>query len=125
VLDPTYPIVDMGAFNKTDWKSMYGAVKELVLSDAPVSRGKKAVVRLCVEYDHVGENFTRRSRTGFVIYLNMASIVWFSKHQPTMESSVFGSEFVVMKNGIETCRVLRYKLSMMEMNVGGPTFFYG
>jgi hypothetical protein len=30
--------------------------------------------------------------------LNMAPIVCFSKHQPTVESSVFGVEFVAMKN---------------------------
>jgi hypothetical protein len=27
VFDPTYPSVDMGAFIKTEWKSMYGDVK--------------------------------------------------------------------------------------------------
>jgi hypothetical protein len=31
VFDPTYPDVDMGTFIKTDWKSMYGGVKEIIL----------------------------------------------------------------------------------------------
>jgi hypothetical protein len=31
VFDPTYPAVDMGTFIKTDWKSMYGDVKEMFL----------------------------------------------------------------------------------------------
>jgi hypothetical protein len=57
-------------------------------------------MRLFVDSDRDGENFTRRSRTGCVIYLNMAPIVWFSKRNPTVESSVFGVEFVAMKNGI-------------------------
>jgi hypothetical protein len=61
----------------------------------------------------------------FVIYLNMAPIVWFSKRHPTVESSVFGAEFVAMKNGIETYRGLRYKLRMMGMALSGPTFVYG
>jgi hypothetical protein len=30
-----------------------------------------------------------------------------------------------MKNGIETCRGLRYKLIMMGVALIGPTFFYG
>jgi hypothetical protein len=47
---------------------------------------------------HSLTQFTRRLRTGFVLYLHMAPIVSFSKHQPTVESSVFGAEFVVMKN---------------------------
>jgi hypothetical protein len=70
---------------------MYGDVKEMIPSDAPVYRGKEVDLRLCVDSDRSGEKFTRRSRTGFVIYLNMAPMVWFSKRQPTLESSVFGA----------------------------------
>jgi hypothetical protein len=125
VFDPTYPDVDMRAFIKTDWKPMYGDVKEAIPPNAPVTRGKAIDLRLFVDSDHAGEHFTRRSRTGFVIYLNMAPIVWFSKRQPTVESSVFGAEFVAMKNGIETTRGLRYKLRMMGVAIDGPTYVYG
>jgi hypothetical protein len=52
----------------------------------------------------------------------MAPIVWFSKRQPTVESSVFGAEFVAMKNGIETCRGLGYKLRMMVGTLSGSTY---
>jgi hypothetical protein len=37
----------------------------------------------------------------------------------------FGAEFVAMKNGIETCRGLRYKLRMMSVALSGPIFVYG
>jgi hypothetical protein len=89
VFDPTYPDVDMGTFIKTDWKFMYGDVKEMIPSYSHVPRGKEVDLRLFVDSDHAGDQFTRRSRTVFVIYLNMAPIVWFSKRQPTVESSVF------------------------------------
>jgi hypothetical protein len=125
VFNPTYPDVYMGTFIKTDWKAMYGDVKEMIPSDAPIPRGKEVALRLFVDSDHAGEQFTRRSRTRFVIYLNMAPIVWFSKSQPTVESSVFGAEFVSIKNGIDTCRGLRYKLIIMGVTLSGPTFFYG
>jgi hypothetical protein len=115
----------MGTFIKTDWKSMYGDVKEMTPSDATIPRGKEVDLRLFFDSDHAGEQFTRRSRTGFVIYLNMAPIVWFYKRQPTVESSDFGAEFVAMKNGIETCRGLHYKLRMMGVTLSGPTFVYG
>jgi hypothetical protein len=75
VFDPTYPSVDMGTFIKTDWKSMYGDVKEMIPSDAHFSRGKEVDLHLFVYSDHAGEKFTKRSRTGCVIYLNMAPIV--------------------------------------------------
>jgi hypothetical protein len=102
VFEPTCPYVDMGAFIQTDWKSMYGDIKDVIPPDAPVPRGKEVDLRLFVDSDHAGEQFTRCSRTGYVIYLNMAPSVWFSKRQPTVESSVFGAEFASMNNGIET-----------------------
>jgi hypothetical protein len=46
VFDPTYPSVDMGAFIKTGWKSMYGYVKEMIPPDAPAPRGKEVDVRV-------------------------------------------------------------------------------
>jgi hypothetical protein len=96
----------------------------MIPSDAPIPRGKEVDVRLFVDSDHAGEQFTRSSRTVFVIYLNMAPVVWFSKRQPTVESSVLGAEFVAVKNGIDTCRGLRYKLRMMVVTLSGPTFVY-
>jgi hypothetical protein len=125
VFDPTYPSVDMGTFIKTDWKSIHGDVNEMISSDAAVPCGKEVDLHLFVESDHAGEQFTRRSRTGFIIYLNRAPLMWFSKHYPTVESSLFGAEFVVMKNGIETCRGILYKLRLMDATLSGPIFVYG
>jgi hypothetical protein len=79
----------MGTFVKTYWKYMYGDVKETIPSDAHDPRGKEFYLHLFVDYDHSGEQLTRRSRTGFVIYLNMTPIVWFYKLQPTVESCFF------------------------------------
>jgi hypothetical protein len=75
LFDPTYTDVDMRAFIKTNWKPMYGDVKEAIPPNAPVTRGKAIDLRIFVDYDHAGEHFTRCSRTGFVIYLNMAPIL--------------------------------------------------
>jgi hypothetical protein len=38
VFDPTYPSVDICTFINTDWKYMYGDVKEMIPSYAPVTR---------------------------------------------------------------------------------------
>ena len=76
----------------------------------PKPLGKEVDLRMMVDSDHAGDKLTRRSRTGFLVYCNMALIVWLSKKQPTIETSVFGAEFVAMKHGIKTLRGLRYKL---------------
>jgi hypothetical protein len=125
VFDPTYPSIDMSDFKQFDWRNFYGNVKEAIPPDAPEPRGKEVDLRLYCDSDHAGEKLTRRSRTGYIIFMNMAPIVWFSKRQPTIETSVFGAEFVSMKNGMETTRGLRYKLRMMGVPLSGPTYIYG
>jgi hypothetical protein len=55
----------------------------------------------------------------------MSLIAWLSQKQPTIESSVFGAEFVAMKNGVEALRGIRYKLRMMGVPLTGASYVYG
>jgi len=57
--------------------------------------------------------------------MNKAPVVWHSKKQNTVEPSVFGSEFIVMKTRMETARGLRYKLRMMGIGITSPTYTFG
>ena len=91
----------------------------------PPPLGKDVDLRMMVDSDHAGEKRTQRSRTGFIIFCNLAPIIWLSKQQATIESSVFGAEFVAMKHGIETLRGLRYKTCIMGIPLSGPTYIYG
>ncbi len=98
MFDPTYPNINIDLFLKYDWTEFYGDVTEAILTDMPTPLGKDIDIRMIVDSDHVGEKWTRRSWTGFVIYVNMTLINWVSKKQPTIETSVFGAEFVTMKH---------------------------
>ena len=125
VFDPSYPSIDKSAFLKQDWTGFYGDVQEAIPLDRPEERGKEVVLRLYVDSDHAGDKMNRRSRTGFVIFLNSALIMWLSKKQPMIKTSVFGAEFVVMKQRMETLRGLHYKLQMMGVPIDGPSLIYG
>ena len=125
VFDPTYPEIDLSLFKTHDWTSFYGDVKEAIPPNAPKPRGKGVDLRLFVDSDHAGDKVRRRSRTGFFIFLNSAPIAWMSKRQPTVETSVFGAEFVAMKHGVETLRGIRYKLRMMGVPIDGPSYVFG
>ena len=57
--------------------------------------------------------------------MNTALINWLSKKQATIEGSVFGSECVTMKTGIEELRGIRYKLHIMGVPLTEPTYVYG
>ena len=125
VLDPSYPDIDQSVFLKRDWDGYYGDVKEELPPNMPKPLGKEVDVVMFVDASHANDKVNRRSRTGFFIFVNSALVQWCSKKQPTIETSVFGAEFVAMKNGIETCRGIRYKLRMMGVPISGPTYVYG
>ena len=50
-----------------------------------------------------------------------ALVQWFSKKQCTVETTVFGAEFVAMKQGIDVLRGLRSNLFMMDILIPGPS----
>ena len=51
--------------------------------------------------------------------------MWKPKKQPTIDTSVFGAEFMAMKHGMETLQGLRYKLNMMAVPISGMSYIYG
>ena len=122
--DPTYPEIDETRFQAQDWSNAYGNVEEAIPPNAPEPLGKAVVMQCYVDADHAADKLTRRSRTGILIFLNMAPITWFSKRQNSVETSTFGSEFCACKVATEMCRGLRYKLRMMGIPLDGATYMY-
>ena len=128
VYDPSDPCIDELEFQRRDWTtSEFGHVdgKEELPGNAPKPRGIGFWIRAKVDASHAADTVTRRSRSGFVVYLNCALIHWWSKKQTSVESSSFGSEFIAMKQCCEYIRGLRYKLRMMGIPVTGPAYVYG
>ena len=70
-----------------------------------------------VDIYHTGNRLCIQYKTGFMIFINTDLIKWLSKKQPTIETSVFGAEFVAMKHRMETLRGLAYKLQMMGVTI--------
>ncbi len=114
----------MGQFPQYNWTKFYGNVEEAIPVDMPEPLGKDVDIRMMCDSDHAGDKRTRCSCTAFLIFCNMALIDWVSKKQATIETSVFGAEFVAMKHGIEKLRGLHYKLCMMGIPLTGPSFIY-
>ena len=124
-MDPTYPNMEAFHFKQCDWKEFYGDVEEPIPPNAPTALGKSIDLRMFVDSDHAGDQRTRRSRTGFLVYVNTALVCWYSKKQSTIETCTFGAEFVAMKTGVETLRGIRYKLRMMGIPIDGATRIFG
>ena len=125
VYDPSYPEIDHSVFKECGWSEFYRDAKEAVPVNAPEPQGKEVNICMFVDSDHTGNKVSCRSRIGFLIYMNTALVQWFSKKHSTVETSVFGVEFVTMKQSIDALQGLRYKLRMMGIPISGPSYIYG
>ena len=126
VFDPSLPDVNMNDFVRNDWTAseQMKYVEELPRNMlTPRGIGFRMIVY--VDADHAGDTITRRSRTGFIVFLNNSPIYWCSKKQNSVETSSFGSEFMAMKHCCEYVRGLRIKLRLMGIPCEEPTFIYG
>ena len=128
VYDPSDPVVEHDIFEWRDWTSSeFGAAQgtEEIPSNIPELRGQRFIMCAKVNADHTSDTIMRRSRTGFLVYLNCALVYCWSKKQNSVESSSFGSEFIAMKQCCEYIHGLRYKSRMMGISCDDPTFIYG
>ena len=130
VFDPSRVEFDKALFPKKDWGySIYAQAasdsQEELLPDILKSRGTGMDMIVYVDSDHAEDTVTRRTRTGFVIFLNGAPIYWNFKEQTSCETSSFGSGFCAMKKATEYVKSFRYKLKMMGTPVEDPTFIFG
>jgi hypothetical protein len=128
VLDPSDPVIDETLFERQDWStSEFGhkASTETLPGNMPEPRGQGFVIHAKVDADHAGDCVSRRSRTGFLVWINSAMVFWMSKKQTSVETSSFGSEFIAMKQCCKYIHGLWYKLRMMGIPCESPAFVYG
>ena len=90
----------------------------------PEARGLGVIMTCFVDANHAGNQTHRKSQTGILIFLNKAPIHWYSKTQPTVKVSTFGTQFCAMKNAVEMIEGMRYKLRMFGIPIDGPANVY-
>jgi hypothetical protein len=86
----------------------------------PLPLGKSIQMNMFCDASRASDLVTRHSVTGFCIYLCGAPLVWYSKHQNTVESSTFGSEFVALRITTENVEALWMKLRQFGVPLDGP-----
>ena len=82
VFDPSDPVIYETKFEERDWTSSeFGHIdgKEEMPENAPEPRGLGFTMKAKVYVDHAANTVTRRSKTGFLVYLNCALVYWFTK----------------------------------------------
>jgi len=110
---------DLPSLQRHDWEEFYPFQKDVLPPDMPTALGKSVQLIMFVDASHAANLVTRQSRTGVLIFVNRAPIVWYSKKQNSIETSSYGSEFMALKTGVEILQGLRYKLRMMGVPIDG------
>ena len=103
-----------------EWKGFYPDDKEMIPRHTPEAFGKYVVIKSYVDAKHAGNMANRRSHSGIISYVNNAPIIWYSKHQNTVEASSFGSDCFALRISTEIIEALRYKLRCFGIPVEGP-----
>ena len=123
--DPQVPVLgDIASFDSHApeiFKEQYRDAEEQIPSNMSIPRGRMTRTTAYVDASHDANKMTRRSHTGFILFINRAPIMWYSKRQNTVESSTFSSEFIALKTCMESIVALRYKLRMFGIPFEGPT----
>ena len=110
VFDSSKPEMDHACFDQEDYSNtVYGDFSENILPNAPKYRGFGLKIRVYVDSDHTSDFVTRRSRTGFIVFLNSAPIYCTPKKYGSIETISFASDFISMKTFREYICGLRYK----------------
>jgi hypothetical protein len=118
VMDATYND-HLETPEKHEWSEFYPWAKDTEPDDMPESLGRPVQLVMFVDASHAANLVTRQSRTGVLIFINKAPILWHSKKQNSIETSSYGSEFMALKTGVELLEGLRYKLKMMGVPIDG------
>ena len=107
-----------------NWKEFYPWATDELPSDMPTPLGIAVQLLMFVDASHASNVVTRQSRTGVIIFVNSAPVIWYSKKQNSIETSSFGSEFMALKTGVELLEGLRYKLRMMGVPLEGYCYTF-
>ena len=123
--DVSYPEIPGGKLEKCDWKHFYPGAHEKLPHESPSPKGKAVRVWGEKDSDNAHDLETRRSVTGFTIYMNNSLVKAYSKRQSTVETSTYGSEIVAARIAIESLIATRYSLRMLGVPVLHESWLYG
>jgi len=121
LFDPSEMDLSKVEFESHDWRDLYPHAQETIGEDVPRPMTCKVQITAYVDASHATDMQTRRSVTGYMLFVGKTPVKWYSKRQNTVESSTYGSELVAMRIAVEAVLELRYKLRMMGINIEDTT----
>ena len=88
-------------------KTVYSDVTELIAHDIPEPLGKLVLTTTFKDANLYHDFITGRAVTGILHLLNKTPFDWFSKYQATVETDIYGLEFVAARIAVEQIIALK------------------
>ena len=112
-INPKIPHLDYSLQKySSEFKEYYRDAKEVIPHTMPRPRGR-SVIKTEHTYASSGANkVTRRSQSGYILFVNRSPVKWMSKRQQIVETSALSSEFIALKKFIEDIEHLILKIRM-------------
>jgi hypothetical protein len=115
-----YPVED-----HSNWMEFYPNASEEIPKDFHPEKGARFRMSFYADADHKHNLVTRISITGILVMLNKKPIIWISKRQKTVETSIYGSELVASRIATEIIIEVRYMLRSLGVALDGPALMLG
>ena len=110
---------------KYDWTEIYGDLNEEIPMDAPEPLGKWVTLSHFLDANLMHDILTGRSVTGILHLINQTPIDWFSHKQATVETAMYGSEFVASRTCVEQVIALRATLRYLGVHIRDKSYMFG
>ena len=112
-------------FNKNaEWLYLYGGMREEIELNSPSLYGKPINITRYVDSNCAGYKLMCCSHTFILIFVNYATIVWYTKRQATSKSSTCWSASVSLRTYRELIKILRYKLRVIVVLLSGHSYAF-
>jgi hypothetical protein len=134
--DTAYAINILAQFNESPTEEHWAAAKRVLrylkgtCSHGIIFRRHFNVKTGCVDIrvysdaDWAGDKETRKSRSGYIVFINGSPVCWFSKKQTCHALSSCEAEIVAMTEAIKECMWLRNFLSELKIKFNDPIPLY-
>ena len=105
--------------------TVYGSVQELIPNNCPKPLGKSVTTSTTLDANLLQCLATGASVTACLHFCNQTPTDWYSKKQATVETALYGSEFVAAKIATEQIMDLRYTLRYLGVPIKSNSYMFG
>jgi len=104
--------------------TVYGELKD-ILASAPEPLGEYATLMHYINANLMHDMTTGKSVMEILHLLNQTTIHWYSKKQPKVETTAYGSEFVVARTCVEQIIDLHCTLRYLGVPIRQKSYMFG